>query len=100
MQTKTPTHKFSYTQQTIEKDFGRRIDDIFEDFEEEPVASSSIAQVHKSTMRFHYVGQKMNPMTVAVKFRHPGVSEVIQRDFVIINWVVMVSSRLSARRWL
>jgi len=100
LQTKAPAHKFSYTRQTIEKAFGRRIDDIFEDFEEEPVASGSIAQVHKATLRFRYAGQKMNPMTVAVKVRHPGVSEVIRRDFVIINWVAKVSSCLPALRWL
>ena len=42
----------------------------------------------------------MNPMTVAVKVRHPRVSEVIQRGFVIINWVAKVSSHLLTLRWL
>jgi len=100
LQTKAPAHKFSYTKQTIEKAFGRRIDEIFEDFEEEPVASGSIAQVHKATLKFRYAGQKVKPMNVAVKVRHPGVSEVIRRDFVIINWVAKVSSCLPALRWL
>jgi len=100
LHTKAPAHKFSYTQHTIEKAFSRRIDEIFEDFEEEPVASGSIAQVHKATLKFRYPGQKVKPMIVAVKVRHPGVSEVIRRDFVIINWVAKLSSCLPALRWL
>ena len=58
LQTKATTHKFSYTRQTIENAFGCRLDKIFEDFEEEPVALGSIAQVHKATLKFRYVGQK------------------------------------------
>ena len=61
LQKKAPVHKFSYTRQTIENAFGRRLDEIFEDFEEEPVASGSIAQVHKATLKFRYVGQKDKP---------------------------------------
>ena len=100
LHTKAPAHKFSYTKQTIEKAFGRRIDEIFEDFEEEPVASGNISQVHKATLQFWYPGQKVEPMIFAVKVRHPGVSEVIQKDFVIINWVARLSSCLPALRWL
>eukprot|EP01018_Ginkgo_biloba_P015466 Gb_32291 [translate_table: standard] len=100
MHSKAPAHKFSYTQRVIEKAFGRKLAEIFEDFEEEPVASGSIAQVHRAALRFRYPGQKVKPMMVAVKVRHPGVSEVIRRDFVIINWVAKVSSLLPALRWL
>ncbi|XP_057815163.2 uncharacterized protein LOC131028828 isoform X2 [Cryptomeria japonica] len=100
LHTQAPAHKFSYTRQSIEKAFGRKINEIFEDFEEEPVASGSIAQVHRATLKFRYPGQKVKPMMVAVKVRHPGVSEVIRRDFVIINWVAKVSSMVPALKWL
>ncbi|KAH9310674.1 hypothetical protein KI387_025709 [Taxus chinensis] len=100
LHTQAPAHKFAYTRQTIEKAFGRKIDEIFEDFEEEPVASGSIAQVHRASLKFRYPGQKVKPMMVAVKVRHPGVSEVIRRDFVIINWVAKVSTMVPALKWL
>ena len=35
-----------------------------------------------------------------MKVRYPVVSEVIRRDFVIINWVAKVSSYLPALKWL
>ncbi|KAK1267721.1 hypothetical protein QJS04_geneDACA009037 [Acorus gramineus] len=91
LQTKAPAHDFPYTKKSIEKAFGRKISDIFEYFEEEPVASGSIAQVHRASLKFRYPGQKLKPVVVAVKVRHPGVSESIRRDFVIVNLLAKIS---------
>ncbi|VVA32635.1 PREDICTED: probable serine/threonine- [Prunus dulcis] len=51
LHTKAPEHSFAYTKKTIEPAFGRKLPEIFED---KPVASGSIAQVHRSraTLRF------------------------------------------------
>eukprot|EP00250_Pteridium_aquilinum_P014451 c21999_g1_i2 orf=321-2324(+) len=100
LHTKAPAHKYSHTLQTVEKAFGRKLHDIFEEFEEEPVASGSIAQVHKATLRFGYPGQKSKPMLVAVKVRHPGVGEVIRRDFVIIKGIAGLSTFVPGLKWL
>ncbi len=35
----------------IEEDFGRPLDDLFEDFEQAPIASASVAQVHRARLR-------------------------------------------------
>ncbi|KAE8673498.1 putative serine/threonine-protein kinase abkC-like isoform X1 [Hibiscus syriacus] len=67
---------------------------------EEPVASGSIAQVHRASLRFHYPGQRVKPMVVAVKVRHPGVGESIRRDFVIINSVAKLSKFIPTLKWL
>eukprot|EP00249_Psilotum_nudum_P014006 c24616_g1_i1 orf=240-2204(+) len=100
LHTKAPAHKFAYTRRTVEGAFGRKLNEIFEDFEEEPVASGSIAQVHRAVLRFKYPGKKSKPMLVAVKVRHPGVSDVIRRDFVIINCIARISSLIPGLRWL
>ncbi|KAH9300518.1 hypothetical protein KI387_012101, partial [Taxus chinensis] len=100
LHSKAPAHEFSHTKKTVESAFGRRLQDIFEDFEVEPVASGSIAQVHRAVLRFKDPGQEVKPMIVAVKIRHPGVREAISRDFIIINWVAKVSSFLPALQWL
>ncbi|KAL3851262.1 hypothetical protein ACJIZ3_013144 [Penstemon smallii] len=97
---KAPEHSFAYTKKTIEKAFGRRISEIFDDFEEEPVASGSIAQVHRATLRSRYPGRQIKPMLVAVKVRHPGVGESIRRDFEIINVVAQISTYIPALNWL
>ncbi|KAL5772570.1 hypothetical protein ACOSP7_012177 [Xanthoceras sorbifolium] len=95
-----PEHSFSYTKKTIERAFGRKLSEIFDGFEEAPVASGSIAQVHRASLRFRYPGQKAKPMLVAVKVRHPGVGESIRRDFVIINMVAKVSNFIPTLKWL
>ncbi|KAI5082334.1 hypothetical protein GOP47_0002077 [Adiantum capillus-veneris] len=48
------------------------------DFEEKPVASGSIAQVYKATLQDGVAfGRQKGTMTVAIKVRHPGVTDVI-----------------------
>jgi len=99
-QTKAPSHKFSYSRKCIENAFGRKLYQIFDRFEEEPVASGSIAQVHRATLRYKFPRQQIKPVDVAVKVRHPGVSEAIRRDFVLINLVAKISSFLPNLKWL
>ncbi|GAB2301129.1 hypothetical protein Dimus_035162 [Dionaea muscipula] len=100
LHTKAPEHSFAYTKKTVEKAFGRKIMEIFDCFEEMPLASGSIAQVHRATLRFRYPGQKAKPIEVAVKVRHPSVGESIRRDFVIINTVAKVSNYIPTLQWL
>ncbi|XP_073299115.1 uncharacterized protein [Primulina huaijiensis] len=100
LHTKAPKHSFAYTKKTIERAFGRKISEIFDDFEEEPVASGSIAQVHRASLRSRYRGREIKPLLVAVKVRHPGVGESIRRDFEIINIVAKISNFIPAINWL
>ena len=100
LHTKAPEHSFSYTKRTIERAFGRRLSEIFENFEEAPVASGSIAQVHRAYLKFRYPGQQVKPMLVAVKVRHPGVGESIRRDFIIIDLVAKISKFIPTLKWL
>ncbi|KAK6917448.1 ABC1 atypical kinase-like domain [Dillenia turbinata] len=100
LHTQAPMHSFYYTKQTIEKAFGRKLSEIFDEFEEVPVASGSIAQVHQASLKFRYPGQQVKPTLVAVKVRHPDVGESIRRDFVIINTVAKISNLIPTLRWL
>ncbi|KAI3804790.1 hypothetical protein L1987_26601 [Smallanthus sonchifolius] len=100
LQTKAPAHSYAYTKKTIEKAFGRLLPEIFENFEEEPVASGSIAQVHRATLKFRHPGQRIKPILVAVKVRHPGVSEAIRRDFVLLNLFAKISAFIPTLKWL
>ncbi|GAV67422.1 ABC1 domain-containing protein [Cephalotus follicularis] len=100
LHTKAPEHSFAYTKKTIERAFARKLSDIFEKFEEAPVASGSIAQVHRAYLRYRYPGQQVKPMVVAVKVRHPGVGESIRRDFLIINLVAKISNFIPTLKWL
>ncbi|XP_020256444.1 probable serine/threonine-protein kinase abkC isoform X2 [Asparagus officinalis] len=101
LHSKAPAHSFSYSKITIEKAFGRKLSEIFEHFEEMPVASGSIAQVHRASLIIRYPGQQLKkPIEVAVKVRHPGVGNSIRRDFMIINLVAKISTFIPGLNWL
>ncbi|KAF3646672.1 putative kinesin-like protein NACK1-like [Capsicum annuum] len=100
LHTKAPEHSFSYTKKAIKKAFGREISEIFDEFEEKPLASGSIAQVHRASLLYPYRGRRIKPIVVAVKVRHPGVGESIRRDFVIINLVAKISKCIPKLMWL
>lgn len=104
LHTKAPAHSFRTTQEIVERAFGRRLDEMFDEFDEEPVASGSIAQVHRAVLSSRYPRAdpkiKEPPRMVAVKVRHPGVREVIHRDFVIMNWLARASSAVPGLQWL
>ncbi|KAG9438961.1 hypothetical protein H6P81_019126 [Aristolochia fimbriata] len=100
LHTQAPAHSFEYSKKTIEKAFGRKLSEIFENFEEEPLASGSIAQVHRASLKYRYPGQQIKPITVAVKVRHPHVGESIRRDFTILDMIAKVSNFIPALEWL
>ncbi|GJN11384.1 hypothetical protein PR202_ga29571 [Eleusine coracana subsp. coracana] len=90
-----PAHGFAYSKAAIEKAFGRELSEIFNTFEENPVASGSIAQIHRATLKNNRTGKH-----VAVKVRHPGVGESIKKDFVLINLVAKASNVIPGLSWL
>ena len=65
-------HGWKHTRTRVEEAIGQKIDEYFDEFDKEALASGSIAQVHIAYVK----GQK-----VAVKVRHPGVSQQIAMDF-------------------
>jgi ubiquinone biosynthesis protein len=76
---------------TIERAFGRTVDQVFESFEREPVASASIAQVHFATLRTR-TGELRD---VAVKVLRPGMLPVIEKDLALMRLMAAWVERLS-----
>ena len=44
-------HSFRYTKKVIERVFGRKFDEIFEEFQHEPMGIGAVAQVYKAKLR-------------------------------------------------
>ena len=76
---------------TIERAFRRPVDEVFEMFEREPVASASIAQVHFGTIR-DKLGQQRE---VAIKVLRPGMLPVIEKDLALMRTMAGWLERLS-----
>lgn len=68
---------YSAAKTLIESEFGEKLDVLFAEFDEEPVASASIAQVHRAVLRS---GKK-----VAVKVQRPEIEEVVRLDLKILK---------------
>ena len=45
-----PAHSYAHTQRSIRSAFGVEVGDLFECFEEEPLASGSIGQIHRARL--------------------------------------------------
>ena len=88
LQDRVPPFESSVAVAIIEKAFGRPIDRIFSTFEQTPVASASIAQVHFATLP--------DGREVAVKVLRPSMKVAIEKDLALMKmmagWVENASS--------
>jgi len=69
---RTEPTSFAEIRRSLEADLGRPLSAVFRSFEEEPLASASVAQVHVAVL---VTGER-----VAVKVQKPGVEQVLQAD--------------------
>eukprot|EP00903_Cladosiphon_okamuranus_P010218 g9677.t1 len=87
-----PSHKFAHTKKLVERAFGGRpISEVFDWFEPKPMASGSIAQVHKAIL---------NGEMVAVKVRHPKVKERMFLDFALMKKIAAFADRRPSLKWM
>ena len=91
LQDRVPPFPSQVAVATIERAFGRPVGELFEQFEMEPVASASIAQVHFATLR----DKSGRLREVAVKVLRPGMLPVIEKDLSLMRlmagWVEKLS---------
>lgn len=71
---------------TIEKALGQKVETIFADFDIEPLASASIAQVHAATL--------LDGKQVVVKVVRPGIERVIEQDMRMMQSIAAIVGRL------
>ncbi|GKV37793.1 hypothetical protein SLEP1_g45778 [Rubroshorea leprosula] len=68
---------------TIQKELGKNMDELFMDFVKDPLATASIAQVHRATL--------IDGREVVVKVQHEGIKEIILEDLKnaksIVDWI-------------
>ncbi|CAK9185540.1 unnamed protein product [Ilex paraguariensis] len=83
LQDSLPPRPLEEVCQTIQKELGKSMDDLFLNFDKIPLATASIAQVHRATLT--------NGQEVVVKVQHEGVKTIILEDLKnaksIVDWI-------------
>jgi len=85
LQDRVPPFPGAQARAAIEAALGRPVTELFDDFDETPLASASIAQVHTATLKEG--GQ------VVVKVLRPGVEARIKRDVEVLRLVATLAER-------
>jgi predicted unusual protein kinase regulating ubiquinone biosynthesis (AarF/ABC1/UbiB family) len=82
LQDQVPPRPYADIDRRIREELGRAPAEIFAEFEERPVASASIGQVHRARLRS---GEQ-----VAVKVQYPDVEELVSNDLRVLRLVFRV----------
>lgn len=83
LQDQVPPFSFATAKQIIETTYGESIDQVFSQFDETPVASASVAQVHFAHLP--------DGRAVAVKILRPDIAHVIRKDIKLLEsaaWLI------------
>jgi aarF domain-containing kinase len=123
-----PAHSLKITKATIERAFGRKFEDIFEEFQEKPLGVGAIAQVYKAKLKADLVAEDQDPALepqtlreralkkvdpilkstpqrvpssyVAIKVLHPKIERIVRRDLKIMGFFASVINAIPTMEWL
>jgi ubiquinone biosynthesis protein len=94
LQDRLPPVPFEIVKRTVERELRKPIDQVFTTFDEYPLSTASIAQVHRAVLKS---GEE-----VAVKVQHPNLRRMFTVDLAIIrslaDWAVDRSPHLALHR--
>ncbi|WP_406849969.1 ubiquinone biosynthesis regulatory protein kinase UbiB, partial [Chromobacterium phragmitis] len=82
LQDRVPPFDGELARETVERSLGRKVEALFVDFDPKPVASASVAQVHKAWLR---QADGSRGREVAVKVLRPGILPVIEQDLSLMR---------------
>ena len=77
LQDRLPAFGFRRVRRVVERELGRPIEEVFSEFDREPVAAASVAQVHRA--RLADGGPE-----VAVKVLRPSIRRQVERDATVL----------------
>lgn len=87
LQTHIPPDSYEQISETIQTELGAPIDEIFDDFEFEPIGSASIGQVHAARLK--------DGADVVVKIQHQNIQSLIETDLDILEGLAELAEQRS-----
>jgi predicted unusual protein kinase regulating ubiquinone biosynthesis (AarF/ABC1/UbiB family) len=91
LRAQAPTSSPAAIRAAVEEDLGAPIAELFAEWDEHPVASASIGQVHRA--RLH------DGVEVAVKVQHPGIQRAVESDLASASILETLASLAGARKF-
>ncbi|MGD2055501.1 MAG: AarF/UbiB family protein [Gammaproteobacteria bacterium] len=85
LQDSAPPVDFEDLRAQLEEDLGQAPEEIFAEFDTEPLAAASIAQVHRARLR--------DGTEVVVKIRRPGIKHVVEADLRLMERLAQILGR-------
>ncbi len=106
LQDDVPPVSFDEIKKAVEESLARPLDEMFVRFEEKPLATASIGQVHRARLRSELddpgpplvMSAQGNSLAqeereVVVKVQRPGVKEIVDRDLELLHMLAQVADR-------
>lgn len=87
LQDNVPPFDGAIAQAQIEKALGQPVTELFASFDSQPLASASVAQVHRATLK---TGEK-----VVVKVLRPGIEDTIRSDVAVLYELARIAAKYS-----
>ncbi|XP_017384019.1 aarF domain-containing protein kinase 1 isoform X3 [Cebus imitator] len=86
LHSQAPQSSMQEVRQVIREDLGKEIHDLFQSFDDTPLGTASLAQVHKAVLH--------DGRTVAVKVQHPKVRAQSSKDILLMEVLVLAVKQL------
>lgn len=83
LQDKAPPFPFYHIEETFQEDFGQNLSDVFTWVDEKPLASASVAQVHRATT--------LNGDDVIIKVQRPDMEKDLLRDIQLFSRIIAMT---------
>ncbi|MFN3342995.1 MAG: ABC1 kinase family protein, partial [Flavobacteriales bacterium] len=85
LQDSVPPFPYKQVEEILHKEFGKPVEKLYASFDPTPIASASMAQVHKAVMHGGTI--------VAVKVQRPGIKVMISQDILIMRDIAKMLAR-------
>src|SRR5438067_1692624 len=82
-----PTVTFKDMRKVIEEELDDPVAEVFDEFEEEPIAAASIGQVYRARLT--------DGRRVAVKVQYPGVAAAVRADMQNLGLILRLAKRIA-----
>jgi aarF domain-containing kinase len=86
LQDEVPPEPFEVIRTVVEREMGQALEAVFSEFERTPVASASLAQVHRAVLR--------DGRVAAVKVQYPGIEQLVHDDLKNNATFIAILNRL------